>query len=159
MKYVNRTVCIIHSNSIILIENLLYPFFPVTKARLLCPTFCKLLALRSFRICLKSDDNFQEVQSHNIKPHWKTQRLPKRRDSFQNQTTICNSSTRRELGICWHFNFMDRRDSFDSVISYKDWSEYKCHYGQDNSIEQKKLIFKRRLKLLQESDDLCYCPF
>lgn len=107
---------------------------------------------RNFRLCLKSDDNFQEMQSHNIKPNLQIQGFPKRKKRLKKQTTICNSSRR---GL----------DCSDILISGTEethliaWfatiqSEYKCYYGQDNGMKQKRLIFKRRLKLLQGSDGL-----
>lgn len=63
-------------------------FFSITKTRLLYSIFCKLLALRNVKLCLKSDANFQEVQSRNLKPHLKIQILPKRKGRFKNQTLI-----------------------------------------------------------------------
>lgn len=69
-------------------QNLLCTFFFITKTRLLCSIFCKLLALRNVKLCLKSDANFQEVQSRNLKSHLKIQILPKRKGRFKNQTLV-----------------------------------------------------------------------
>lgn len=88
MKHINRTEYIIQANKIIPVQNLLYTFFSISKTRLLCSIFCKLIALRNVRICLSSDANFQEVLSHNLKPHFKIQILPKRKDTFKIQMLV-----------------------------------------------------------------------
>lgn len=80
-----------------------FVFSPVTNkdcSVLVTCHFEKLIAWRNFRTRLNPDDNFQDVQSHNIKLHLKTQRFPKKKKAFKKGPTICNSSRKRALGVC-----------------------------------------------------------